>query len=96
MDLIKIKSAISQINPNSSFTGGSWGSELTCAVSLNITSFFETNIFFLNIFQAAIKACTILNSNLAQIKAKLSSLASWEDIVTEANLENIDLCARYM
>jgi len=35
MNLIKIKPAISNINPNGFVTGGSWGSELSCEVSFD-------------------------------------------------------------
>ena len=49
MNLIKIKPAISNINPNGFVTGGSWGSELSCAVSF-VTFRLCQNYFFLQIF----------------------------------------------
>merc|ERR1719300_680610 len=46
--------------------------------------------------QAAIRACAILNQNLAPSKDRLGPNATWQDIVTDANRSNVDLCAKYM
>jgi len=75
ISLVKVKASASITNPNGSTTGGSMGSEVSCA--------------------AALKACDLLNENLAPIKDQLGPDAAWFDIITAANLQNVDLCARY-
>jgi len=45
---------------------------------------------------AAIKACSVLNGRLQATRKKLGASASWNEIITEANTNNIDLCARAM
>ena len=45
MNLIKIKPAISNINPNGFVTGGSWGSELSCEVSFDTFGSYQKNLF---------------------------------------------------
>ena len=54
MNLIKIKPAISNINPNGFVTGGSWGSELSCEVSFDTFGLCQKNLF-LQIFLMLIK-----------------------------------------
>lgn len=45
---------------------------------------------------AALAACDILKERLAPARAKLGPGASWQEIIWEANSNNVDLCARYM
>jgi len=45
---------------------------------------------------AALKACDILKERLAPARAKLGPKASWQEIIMEADANNVDLCARYM
>lgn len=45
---------------------------------------------------AALKACEILNANLAAIRASLGADATWLEVITAANAANVDLCAHYM
>ena len=44
---------------------------------------------------AALGACRIINSRLAPARAKLGLQASWQEIIAEANMMGVDLCARY-
>jgi hypothetical protein len=46
--------------------------------------------------QAALKACAELNERLAPVRAGLPGGATWQEVIAEANSQNVDLCAKYM